>query len=337
MDKIKAYKRLTKNLAQLISLAKIYNFEHPMVKEKAGSVYKEISDFLANNKESIVLAKSADMLLINGEKIEPDDKLMARFVGDFVSLDIGSIEFEPGLSREELDIFTHIMCHTEHITGSEKIKNILFEKKASHLIARAATFKLVQENEDIVKKGGFVKVEELPPEALKRFSKDFMDGKVSENLKTADKGYKMAAHNSTFLAGLTFNILKEKDTPKDLEKILWLLADYLIDEVGTAKEEDMNQEVLNDIKEKLISMWRDKPGKKDMVSNLEKTHAVINTALQIKGLLALYKKHKKELESSAGKIKEIMKNLPVNSQLYQKTMKDLAGMGPVSINESTFK
>ncbi|MCX5714178.1 MAG: hypothetical protein NT033_05090, partial [Candidatus Omnitrophica bacterium] len=116
-----------------------------------------------------------------------------------------------------------------------------------HLTARAATFKLVQENEDIVKKGDFIKVDELPPEILERFSKDLADGKVSETLKTADKNYKIAAHNSTFLAGLAFNLLKDTDAPADLEKTLWALADYLIDEVGTFKEEEMNRSVLEEI------------------------------------------------------------------------------------------
>jgi hypothetical protein len=327
MNTTKMYKRLAKSFAQLASLTKMYNFDHPMVKEKSRSVYKEICDLLETNKQSIVLARSADMLLINGEKIEPEDKLMAKFIEDFIGLDIGSIELAFGIAPEELDMFIYLICKKEHVTGAAKIKEFLSGKKIMHLIARAATFKLVQENEDIVKKGDFIRVEELPPEILEKFSKDFTDGKVSERLKTADKNYKIAAHNSTFLAGLTFNLLKEKDAPEDLEKILWVLADYLINEIDTFKEEEMNREVLEDIKKKLLSMWKDKPEKEKMLQSAEKTYAIINSALQLKGLTSIYNKHKKELETTIGKIKKILANIPADSQLYKKTMANLAEIG----------
>jgi hypothetical protein len=327
MNKAKVYNRLAKSLAQLTSLAKMYNFEHPMVKEKGKIVYKEICDLLEDSKQSIVLAKSADMLLINGEKIASEDRLMVKFVEDFISLDIGSVEIEFGISQEELDIFIHLMCKTEHVTGAEKIKEFLSGKKVMHMAVRAATFKLVQENEDIVKKEGFIRVEELPPEILERFSKDFSDGKVSEKLKTADNNYKLAAHNSTFLAGLTFNLLKGKDSPEDLEKIIWGVADYLIDEIGTFKEEEMNREVLEDIKKKLLSMWQDKPEKEKLAQDVEKTYAVINSALQLKGLISRYDKHKKGLAATINKIKKILKNIPADSQLYKNTIATVTEIG----------
>lgn len=337
MDKIKAYKRLAKSFAQIVSLSKMYKNGHPMVTQKLQSVYTEITSFFHENKHSIVLAKSADMLLINGEKINPDDRLMVKFIEDFVGLDIGSLELEIGLRLEDMEAFIHIMKHTEHITGAEKIRQLLADKKAEHLIARAATFKLIQEDEDIVKKGEFIKVDELPPQVLQRFSKDFLEGKVSENLKTADKDYKLAAHNSTFLASLAFDMLKKKETPEDMEKILWLLADYLVDEIGTSKEENINREVLEEIKQKLLSMWKDDSEKNRVVQDIEKTYAVINIAMELKGLLSLYKKHKKALEGAAGKIKKIMKNLPADSQLYRNTAQNLSEIGPLTISWDSFK
>jgi hypothetical protein len=337
MANIKIYKRLAKSLAQLVSLSKMYNVSHPLVKDKTEAVYKEVCDFFSNNKQSIVFAKSADMLLINGEKIDPEDKLMMRFIEDFVSLEVGSMELGIGLSRDEFDVFIQIMCSKERIAGAEKLKQFLTEKKVSHLVARAATFKLVQENESIVKKGEFIKVEEVRPEVLEKFSKDFTEGKVTGELKKADKDYVNAAHNSTFLTELTFDLMKSKDTPEDLEKVLWLLADYLIEEIDSFKEEDMNRKVLEDIKKKLLLQWKDKQEKKETVQQLEKTYAVINTALQLKGLMAIYKKHKKELEVTVARLKEILHNLPPDSQLYKKAIDDLAGLGPTSINENTFK
>jgi|GEM_PF-5590333 len=337
MNPSKINKRLSKSLAQLVSLAKMYNLEHPIVKDKMQNVYKDLKDFFAESKQSIVLAKSADMLLMNGEKVEAADKLMMRFIEDFIALDIGSMEIETAVSLEELIAFVQLMCHVGNIIGSEKIKKFLAEKNVTHLVARAATFKLVQENEDIVKKGESVNIEELPPEVVKTFSVDLAEGKVAEKIKNAGKDYRKAAHNSTFLAGVAFNLLKDKDSPEALEKVLWLMADYLVDEIGTFKEENMNRKVLEDIRTKLLDMWRKKHGREETVENIEKTYDVINTALQIKGLVTLYKKHKKELEASIRKIKGIVKNLPADSQLYLKTMKDLSEAGNLSVDEGTFK
>lgn len=337
MNPSKIYRRLSKSLAQLVSLAKMYNMEHPIVKDKMQLVYNELKAFFAESKQSIVLAKSADMLLMNGEKVETEDKLMSKFVEDFVALDIGSMELEMSLGLDELAVFAQLMCHVGHLSGSDKIKKFLDERKVSHLVARAATFKLVQENEDIVKKGESVNIEELPPEIIAKFSKDFAEGKVPERLKEADKDYRKAAHNSTFLAGVTFKLLKDKGSPEDLEKVLWLLADYLVGEIGSFKEENMNRKVLEEVRKKLLDMWKDRPEKEAMAGGFKKTYDVINAALQIKGLLAIYAKHKKELEASVQKISQIMKNLPADSQLYQKTLKELIEHGPVSVNEDTFK
>ena len=330
MDNLKSYKRIAKSLAQLVSLAKMYKHDHPMVAKKSDDTYKEMADFFAGSKQSIVFAKSADMLLINGEKIETESNLMKKFIEGFVMLDVGSMELEPGTTREELTAFILLLCHSEKTCGVDKIKQFFSEKKAAHLIARAATFKLVQENEDIVKKGGFVRVEDIPPDVLKKFSQDFKEGRVPESLKASEKEYKLAAHNSTFLAGIAFDLLQEKGpkgAPEDLEKILWLMADYLIDEIGSFKEENLNREVLEDIKTKLLSRWKDRPEQEELAKHIEKTYIVINTAMQLKGLLAIHKKHKKAIDSTIKKINNIMKNLPTDSQLYQKTMKSLADMG----------
>jgi hypothetical protein len=324
MDRTKAYRRIARSLAQMVSLAKMYKCNHPMVAAKAEDTYKELAGFFSEAREAIVFAKSADMLLINGEKIEPDNTLMKKFIEDFAALDIGSIELEPGTAREELTVFILLLCQAGKTCGVEKVKQFLSEKRAGHLIPRAATFKLVSEDEDVIKKDAFIKVEEVPPEVLKMFSRDLKDGKVRENLGSSGKEYRLAAHNSTLLAGIAFDLLGEKGSktaPEDLEKVLWLMADYLIDEIGSFKEEDLNRKVLEEIRDKLLSKWHGRPEEKELTGHMEKTYVVINTALQLKGLLAIHKKHKKAMDSAAKKIKSIMSSLPPDSQLYKKTVK----------------
>ena len=69
MNNAKIYNRIAKSLAQLFSVAKLYNFEHSIVREKIKSVYGQISDFMTAEKQSVILAKSAGVFFINGEKI----------------------------------------------------------------------------------------------------------------------------------------------------------------------------------------------------------------------------------------------------------------------------
>jgi hypothetical protein len=126
---------------------------------------------------------------------------------------------------------------------------------------------------------------------------------------------------------MAFDLLKEKgprSAPEDMEKVLWLMADYLIDEIGSFKEENLNRGVLEEVKAKLLAKWEGKPEQKELSEHVEKTYKIINTALQLKGLLALYKKHKKSMDTAAKKINGILKNLPQESQLYQKTVKSMA-------------
>jgi len=332
MKDIKIYIRIARGMAQLVGLIRLYDFKHPIVQDKLKSVHKEITNFIDTNKKSIILAKSADAFFLNGERIEPDDKLTSKFIEEFFNLQLGSVELEAGVSAEEFSFFIWTMSGKEHMSGADKVKQFLSDKKVVHIIVRAATFKLVQENEDIIKKGEFIKIEELPAQIFEKFSKDFNDGKVSEKLNAEDKNYKTVAHNSSFLAGLLSDSVEDKNITQDLEKALWLLADYLINEIGTAKQEDINRKILEDVKDKLFSMWQDKPEKKPILQDMEKTYVAINAALQLKGLVLLYKKHKKELETTFDKIRAILQKLPTDSQLYQKTKLELEDIGLLKQN-----
>ena len=69
--------------------------------------------------------------------------------------------------------------------------------------------------------------------------------------------------------------------------------------------------------------------KEKMTQGVEKTYAVINSALQLKGLISLYNRHKKELTTTISKIKKILKNMPTDSQLYKKTMANLTEIGSI--------
>jgi len=110
-------------------------------------------------------------------------------------------------------------------------------------------------------------------------------------------------------------------------KILWLIADYLVDEVSTVRQEEINHKVLNELKDRVLILWEEKKVKMPLTEEMHKTFTVINAALQIKGLISLYKRHKKELETITNKLKDIINTLPPESQLYCKVKEELNKIG----------
>ena len=329
MKATKGYTRLVRNLAQILSLSKLYSPDHPIVMSKIADAYKETAALMEAAKNSLVIARSADIFFVNGEKIDADDKMVVKFIEDFIELQLGSVELDPGITEREFGVFAGILCRKDGIIGTDAIKKFLTDQKAAHIIAHAASFKLVRDDENIIKKGSFVKIADLPPQVLEKFSKDLTGGSVGEALKKEDSDYKAAAHDPVFLAGLAADLVGSREAAHDPEKILWLLADYLIEEVSTAREEEINQKILENVKEKLLSGWRDNPEKRGLAENVEKTYMAINAALQLKGLLALYKKHKKELETTSRKIKGMIEKLPADSRLCSKIRQDLVKLGAI--------
>lgn len=330
------YRPLAMNLGQLLSVARLYNPEHPVFKEKARQVFAEITKFM-RNKQSLILSESEGVfLIINGEKIEAKDSLIKHFVESFHSLQLGSLDLEPGLSVEELVLLIRLLSQGEHPMGETQIKEYLRQSGAMHIIPRFATYKLVEENEKIVKDGGVLSVEDIPLDFISRFSEDFIKGEVPQNLKKNEKAYLILAHNPKFLSGLVFDLSKEADKTEELAKILWLIGDYLISEISTVREEEINRKILNELKERLLYLLQERPDKARWKDEIEKMFVTISAALELKGLILLYKKHKKELEAVVNKLVDILETLPFESQIYKKTKEDLEKIGPPSLDSFLF-
>jgi len=96
----------------------------------------------------------------------------------------------------------------------------------------------------------------------------------------------------------------------------------LIDGINSAKQEEINRRVLNELKDRLLILWEEKQIKIPLTEDLHKTFTAINAALQIKGLISLYKRHRKELVTLIDKLKNIIKILPPESQLYRKVKEE---------------
>ena len=314
-----------KTIAQLLSLSKLYGSGHSMFKEKLAEVMGQLKNLTSGSK-SLVMASSEGVLFINGEKVELKNSLMQHFMRALSELKLGSIDIEPAVSVEEITILVNILNQKENVRGVDQIKDYFKGKNITSIIPRFAAYKLVKEDETVVKEKGTINISDLPPEVFEKFSQDLGKGEVARTIKGSDMNYKTVAHDPVFLSGFVYKTAEKTNTVEELEKILWSVGYYLISEISTAKEEELNRKLIEEFKKRLLALWKNKKDK-DWEEALHKNITAISAALELKGLLMLYKKHKKEFESVLDKIKSILESLPPESQLYKETKAEISRAG----------
>ena len=324
-DAVQSYYHLVVSLSRLLGITILYEFKHKIFKEKLSEVFLEVSKLLSE-RQSLSFFESGGTLLVNRKDIGTKDGLTRRFVNSLSDLDVGYLILEQGLTLEEFLIFMHLLKE-ESLKGEEKIKQYLKEKGVNHIILRPATYKLIEENEKVVKKDDVLAVEELSFEIRKRFLEDLKKGEVNKQLVKEEQKYRALAHNPIFLAEVVSDFVKDKDSPEELAKVLWLIGDYLIGEIDTSKEEKINRRAIEELKKKIYFLWGEKISKADMEKHIQKTFAAISLALKLIGFISLYEKHKKNLDKTTLEIQEILEILPPESQLYQQTKEKLEKIG----------
>jgi hypothetical protein len=320
------YYNIVRSLSQLLSITRLYEFKHKIFKENLKEVFSEVSKLLSE-KQSLSLFESEGTLLVNHKQIETKDGLMRRIVNSLRDLDTGYITLESGLTLEEFTVFIHLLRNEGSLKGEEKVKQYLKEKGAKHIIPRSATYKIIEEDEKVIKEGQAQAVEELSFEIRNRFLEDLRKGEVSKRLTNEEQKYRALAHNPIFLAEAVSDLVKGKDSPEELAKVLWLIGDYLIGEIDSAREEKINRRAIEGLKKQIFSLWEKRISKADMAKHIQKTFAAISLASELKGFILLYEKHKKNMDKTALKIQEIFEILPPESQLYQKMKEKLEKIG----------
>lgn len=321
-DKLAVYKHFIKGIGQTLALSRLYSFDHPVVKTKAKEVFGEIINFISDNGTLVFSESPEATLLVNGEELKSEDSLMARFVQNFRNLKIGSIDLMPQLTLDEFCVFIDLLNNADSLKEEGSVKEFLKARKVIHILPSFATYKLVNEHEAIIKDGSVIRIENLPPEVIKKFTLDLNIGEVNKKIKEGDQIYQILAHDPETLSHVVIDYVKDKDQAEELTKILWLIGNYLIDEIKSAKQEEINHRVLNELKDRLLILWEEKQVKMPLTEEVHKTFTAINAALQIKGLFSLYKRHKKELATLIDKLKNIIKALPPESQLYRKVKEE---------------
>ena len=321
-DKLAVYKHFIKGVGQTLALSRLYSFDHPVVKTKAEEVFGEITNFIADNG-SLVFSESPEAtLLVNGEEFKSEDGLMARFVQNFRNLKIGSIDLMPQLTLDEFYAFIDLLNNANSLKEEGSVKEFLRARKVIHILPSFSTYKLVNEHEAIIKDGSAISIQDLPLEVIQKFTLDLKMGEVNKRIKEGDKIYQRLAHDPEILSHQVIDYIKDKDQSDGLTKILWLIGDFLIDEIKSVKQEEINRRVLNELKDRLLILWEEKQIKMPLIEEVHKIFGAINAALQIKGLISLYKRHRKELVTLVDKLKNIIKTIPSESPLYRRVKEE---------------
>lgn len=325
-DKKQSYLNLLRKLAMLLYLTKLYGLDHHMVKAQSPEVLSEIEKITLKNN-SLILSAQGNLTFINGEELEVRDGLSKNLMNDLAKLKIGSLDLEPGLVLNELNALMLLLSGSAKLAGVEQVKEFLVEHHAKHIIPVFASYKMVQENEQIVKEGEVVNIDQLPPEAAKNFSSDLQRGIIKD---------KILMHNPLLLCGVFTDLAKTTNTPEELLKVIWIIGEYLIDEISTATEVEVNRKVLEQLKDHLLALLEQKENKEEWKKTTEKSFVKIIAALQLKRFLLLYKKHKKQLEVVSKKISSLLQHLPEDSKLYQKTKEELKQAGTPELDKNMF-
>ena len=321
-----SYLNLLRKLSMLLYNTNLYGHDHHVTKVQAPGVLSEIEKFTSKNT-SLILSAQGKLTFINGEELEVRDGLSKTFMNDLAKLKIGSLDIEPGLTLDELDALMLLLVSSSTITGVDQIKEFLTGHHAKHIIPVFASYKMVKENEQITKEGETVNIDQLPPEAAKNFSSDLQQGIVKD---------KTLVHNPVFLCGVFTDLIQTINTPEELLKVIWAIGEYLIDEISTATEMEVNRKVLEQLKAHLLAQLEQKENKKEWKKTTEKSFEKIIAALQLKRFLLLYKKHKKELETVSKKLYALLQHIPEDSKLYQKTKEELKKVGIPELDKNMF-
>ena len=324
MDKsnLGTYKRFIKGTGQILALSKLYSLEHSTVKARAKEVFEEIVNFISTNGTLVFSESPEATLLVNGEEVKSEDGLMARFIQSFRNLKIGSLDLMPQLTLDDFFAFIELLNNSGNLKEEGRVKEFLKARNITHLVPSFASYKLVNEHEAIIKEGTVIKIEDLPAEVIQKFTSDLNSAEINKKLKEGDQIYQILAHDPETLSHIVIDYVKDKDQDSELTKILWVIGDYLIDEISSVKQEEINRKILNELKDRIFILWEEKRVKMPLTEEALKTFTVINAALQIKGLISLYKRHRKELRTLIVKLKNIIKTIPPESQLCRKVKEE---------------
>lgn len=235
------------------------------------------------------------------------DKLSSKAIKDYESdLKHASPSHKPPSgSADEIGKFLYNLQH-----------NIAEDKAANNTGQLSPVIIKPAEEGAALKTGGQDSQSSL--EAVSLFSSDLRNGVIRDKLLMRDP---------MFLCKVLTNLSQAINTVEELSKIIWIIGEFLIDDISSTKEVETKRKICEQLNNHLVDQWDQKENKEQGRKIIEESFAHVIAALQVKKYMLAYIKHKKGLEAILKKINKMLKDVPADNVLYQQIKTELRKIG----------
>ena len=252
------------------------------------------------------------------------DKLSSKAIKDYASdLKHASTNNKPSSgSADEIGKFLYNLQH--NITDEKTTKNT---GQLSPVIIKPVE---AGANGGLDLKGAALKLggqESRQSEAVSMFSSDLRKGVISDKLLMRDP---------VFLCKVLTDLTQAISTVEELSKIIWIIGGFLIEDISSVKDVEVNRKMCEKLNNHLVAQWEQKESQAQGVKIIKESFVKIIAALQIKKYILSYVKHKKSLEAVLKKIKNMLKDVPENNVLYQQIKNELRKIGSPKYDSNMF-
>ena len=244
------------------------------------------------------------------------DKLSSKVIKDYASdLKHASTNKPPVGSADEIGKFLYNLQH--NVAEDKATKNT---GQLSPVIIKPAEEGAISGPDS---KGAALKLgeqENSQPslEVVSMFSADLRNGVIRDKLLMRDP---------IFLCKVLTNLTQAINTMEELSRIIWIIGEFLIEDISLTKEIEANRKICEQLNNHLIAQWEQKESKEQGRKIIEEAFVQIIAALQIKKYILAYIKHKKGLEAVLKKIKNMLKDVPEDNVLYRQIKNELRKIG----------
>jgi len=255
--------------------------------------------------------------VVNEGSVVNVDKLSSKVIKDYESdLKHASANKTPlGGSADEIGKFLYNLQHN------------LTEDKATEDTGQLPPVIIKPAQKGAALKSGGQENSQPSLEVVSLFSSDLRNGVIRDKLLMRDP---------IFLCKVLTNLTQAINTVEELSRIIWIIGEFLIDDISLTKEIEINRKICEQINNHLVAQWEQKENKEQGRKIIEESFAQIIAALQIKKHILAYIKHKKGLEAVLKKISKMLKDVPEDNVLYQQIKNELRKIGSPKYDSNMF-
>ncbi|MCQ9208130.1 MAG: hypothetical protein NG712_01995 [Omnitrophica bacterium] len=212
----KTFSNLAKFLSRAFVQTQTFGIEHPMTKQPIERCF-DILDTAIKEKGNIILYIVEKKLRYGNTILEEKNPVVDRLISLFITVQLVSLEFEKGFSREDfLKLLSIFAVKPDDIVAAGGVKKLVKEKQIGHLKINPIKYELIGVDEKVVSEKANIAEEALADlekqiakkEAQPEEKKSKEEEEKDKLLALIDKSLKEEADQSLFVDKLTENPLE---------------------------------------------------------------------------------------------------------------------------------